>query len=100
MIPAHARLDSIAKRAGFLLRRSSDPEAEMRWAEQRLFEANLLGFDPDRSSPATWANQAIGGNWDIAGDSLFYLECRGSHPERAQSFEELVLSLIPSEGGL
>jgi hypothetical protein len=33
-------------------------------------------------------------------DSLFYIECRGSHPEAAEMFEELILSLIPTEGGL
>jgi hypothetical protein len=32
------RLDRIARRALFLLRRSQNPQQEMAWAERRLFE--------------------------------------------------------------
>jgi hypothetical protein len=72
----------------------------MRWAERRLFEQNLLHSDPPRQDPQAWCEQAIAGNWDMADESMFYIACRGSQPELAQTFEELILSLIPSEGGL
>ena len=40
------RLDRIARRAEFLLRRSQDPQAEMAWAERRLFEQDLWHGEP------------------------------------------------------
>jgi hypothetical protein len=45
------------------------------------------------------ADAVIARNPDLV-DSLFYCQCRDSHPERAQTFENLVLSMIPTEGGL
>lgn len=96
-----ARLDRIAHRALFLLRRSPDPQSEMRWGERRLEEQDLWhGNAPsNREDLRAWADVVIADNRDLV-DSLFYLAERDSHPERAQSFENLVLSLIPSEGGL
>lgn len=95
------RLEVIARRAIFLLSRSPDPETEMVWAERRLREADLLGFvDPDPKDPVGWAEIAIGLNPDLMDQSLPWLEERDSHPEKAPTFENLVLSLIPSEGGL
>jgi hypothetical protein len=50
--PAQARLDHIARRAELLLR-SPDPQAEMRWTEERLFEQDLWhGNAP--SNPGDW----------------------------------------------
>ena len=40
------RLDRVARRAEFLLRRSQDPQAEMAWAERRLFEQDLWHGEP------------------------------------------------------
>jgi hypothetical protein len=93
-------LDKVASRAAKLLAKSPDPQAEMRWAEGRLFEANLFGANPDRSSPRAWAERAIAQNLDLMDQSLPWLKERGSHPERADTFENLILCLIPSEGGL
>jgi hypothetical protein len=95
------RLDAIARRAEFLLRRSPDPQAEMRWAERRLEEQDLWHGSPpsNRGDLAAWAQAVIASNPDLV-DSLFYLEWRDSHPDRAETFENLVLSMIPSEGGL
>lgn len=95
------RLDRIARRALFLLRRSEDPQAEMRWAERRLEEQDLWhGNVPGNPEDLrAWTDMVIAGNPDLV-DSLFYLECWDSHPERAQSFENIILSLIPTEGGL
>jgi hypothetical protein len=41
----------------------------------------------------------VANNPDLV-DSLFYLQERASKPERAQTLENLVLSLIPTEGEL
>ena len=38
---AVAILDKIANRAAELLKESDDPQAEMRWAEDKLLEADL-----------------------------------------------------------
>jgi hypothetical protein len=40
-------LDKIAARAVELLKEEDDPQAEMRWAERRLFEANLYNGNPN-----------------------------------------------------
>ena len=73
----------------------------MCWAENRLFEANLLNFTPNRSSPQAWANQAIAQNWDIKDESLPWLKERDNLDLRGvETFEGLILSLIPTEGGL
>ena len=37
---------------------------------------------------------------DLKDNSLPWLEERDIHPEKAENFEELILSLIPKEGGL
>jgi hypothetical protein len=43
-------LCKIAHRAEQLLTESSDPHQEMSWAENRLLQENLMGFDPSRKS--------------------------------------------------
>jgi hypothetical protein len=48
---------------------------------------------------AAWTQAVIATNPDLV-DSLFYLQERAREPERAQTFENIILSLIPSEGGL
>jgi hypothetical protein len=84
-----------------LLKRSQDAEAEMRWAEERLFDENLWHGNPpsNRKDLAGWTEIVIAANPDLV-DSLFYCQCRGSEPEYANSFEQPVLSLVTSEGGL
>jgi hypothetical protein len=93
-------LDKVASRAAKLLKESPDPQAEMRWAEKRLEEAGLLNWSPKQMSPQDWAEQVIAQSLDLDDQSVPWLKERGCHPEKAGTFESLVLSLIPSEGGL
>jgi hypothetical protein len=79
------------------LKRSDNAQAEMAWAEQRLFEENLLHCDPPKRDLRAWTEHVIADNPDLV-DSLPYLAERDCRPERAQTFENLVLSMIPSEG--
>ena len=39
-------------------------------------------------------------NPDVMSECISWLLERDSHPEKAETFESLILSLIPSEGGL
>ncbi len=89
----------IARRALELLTESDDPQQEMRWAERRLWEAGLLNFDPP-SLPARWTEQVIAENLDVLDQSVPWLRERGSEPQNAETFEQLILTLIPSDGGL
>jgi len=94
-------LDQISRHALVLLRQESQPQAQrsMRWAERRLSEANLWSGNPPNDLPS-WTAQVIARNPDLMGDSLPHLQERDLHPEKAESFESLVLQLIPSESGL
>jgi hypothetical protein len=95
-------LEAIADRAKSLLAESPDPQQEMEWAERRLTEASLLNYwgELDRGNPARWVQQAIEDNPDLASESLPWLRERGADLSKAETFEELILRLIPSEGGL
>jgi hypothetical protein len=94
-------LDKIADRAAHLLmKESDDPQAEMRWAEDKLMEANLFNGNPDRKNPQQWAEEVIAQNDNLADESLPWIKERDLHPEKAETFENLILSLIPTEGGL
>jgi hypothetical protein len=94
-----ALLDKISSRAEALLKESPDPRQEMEWAENRLFEANLFSGNPPKS-PAPWVQQVIAENWDLQDESIPWVLEKDSRPEKAETFENLILSLIPSEGGL
>jgi len=94
-----SRLDKIANRAVELLKEEENPKRAMKWAENRLLEENLFNGNPNRKNPREWAEQVIAQNPDLT-DSLPYLKGKGLYPEKAETFEELILSLIPSEGGL
>jgi hypothetical protein len=96
-----AALDRVANRAAELLKESEDPQAEMHWAENRLFEAGLLPYTPKRSSPQVWAEQALAQNLDIMEESLPWLKERDNLGlAGVETFEGLILALIPMEGGL
>ena len=90
----------ISNRAERLLKRSPHPQQEMSWAENVLFQANLLSSDPPRSSLEIWTDQAIARNPDLMDQSVPYLWERDVRRDKAGSFEELIQSLVPSEGGL
>ncbi len=96
------KLEAIADRAKSLLAESPDPQQEMEWAERRLTEAGLLNYlgELDRANPVRWVQQAIEDNPDLASESLPWLRERGVDLSKAETFEELILRLIPSEGGL
>ena len=95
------RLDRIASRALSLLQVSDDPEREMAWAEHRLWEENLLAAVKfNRKNLFQWTEHVIAQNQDLKDESLPWQEERDSHPEDAETFEELILRLIPSEGWL
>ena len=93
-------LTAIANKARLLLQDSPDPKQEMEWAESRLSEARLLNHwgELDRANPARWVEQAITDNPDLASGSLPWLREQGADLSKAETFEELVLRLIPSEG--
>ncbi len=97
-------MQKIAARAAKLLKADRDPQSEMLWAERKLEEANLLGFTPrkeQRRDPlVSWTDQVIALNLDLMDQSLPYLREREVRPDKAESFEGLILSLVPSEGGL
>lgn len=96
-------LFKIAACASQLLKAVGDArqqKQEMSWAENQLFQGNLLSYDPSRESPAIWADQAIARNPDLMDQSVPYLLEYDSHPEEESTFEGLISRLIPSEGGL
>ena len=93
-------LSKTARRALALLSKSDYPQAEMIWADGRLTEAGLLSWSPPTSDPARWTAQAIAQNPDLMDQSIPYLLEKDSQPQEAETFEELILSLIPTEGGL
>jgi hypothetical protein len=70
-------LRKIADHAAKLLNEESSAPAQMQWAEQRLSEV-------------------IAQNLDLMDDSIPWMKERDSHPEKAETFEELILQLIPS----
>jgi hypothetical protein len=93
-------LDQIADQAQKLLKEEPNPKQQMQWAEQRLSEANLFGWNPPSSGPRGWADQVIAQNRDLMDEAIPWWRERGIHPENAETFESLILQLIPSEGGL
>src|ERR1700759_75984 len=95
-----ARLSEIAERAAELLKEEPNPKQQMQWAEQQLSEANLLGWGTPPSDPRGWTQMVIARNSDLMDETMPHLEERGVQPEKAESFEGLILQLIPSEGGL
>jgi hypothetical protein len=93
-------LDRAASRADELLSKSPNPQADMAWAEGRLEEAGLLEGNPSRKNPFSWSQDALAENPALLEQSPGYLQERGTQPEKAPTFENLILSLIPTEGGL
>lgn len=90
------RLDALADRLVVLLNQSSDPQAEMREAAQRLFEAGLTDFWPNQqTTPFQFAETVIADNpnvWDLI--NQIYL------PENLRTLEtpsELISLLMPTE---
>ena len=97
------QLNLIAARAVALLKESENPEQEMEWAEGRLQEQNLLSAGDlwkVRKDPVAWVEEALVENPDIYEISLPWVKERDNHPEEAETFTQLILSLIPTEGGL
>ena len=95
-----AWLDQIADQAQKLLREEPNPKQQMQWAEQRLSEANLFGWGRPPSDPRGWTQMVIAQNSDLMDEAMPWWKERGIHPEQAETFESLILQLIPSEGGL
>jgi hypothetical protein len=94
-------LDRISKQALSLLQEEEDPKQAMAWAENRLREGNLfpLFLNPS-DNPSAWVQQVISDNPDILGESVPWMMERYRQPDGAETFEELILNLIPTEGGL
>jgi len=63
-------------------------------------EANLYNFPPHQNDPREWADRVIAQNPDMEDQSIPWIREHGEHPERAETFENLILTLIPMEGGL
>jgi hypothetical protein len=94
-------MDKIADQAAKLLKEEGGALQQMRWANKRLSEANLLAESPPpSSSPELWAERAIAENLDLRDEAIPHLKERGVAPENAETFESLIFQLIPSEGGL
>ena len=94
-------MDKIADQAAKLLKEEGGALQQMRWANKRLSEANLLVEPPPpSSSPELWAERAIAENLDLRDEAIPHLKERGVAPENAETFESLIFQLIPSEGGL
>ena len=94
-------LDKVARRAQKLLEDSPTPLKEMAWAERRLSEAGLFeGRAGHHKNPRDWTQEVLAQNPDLTDQSLSWVQQQDSHPEKAQTFESLILDLIPSEGGL
>ena len=99
--PNQQWLDRIAAKAAELLKQSPNPQREMTWAERRLEESSLFeGNRPRTDNPSIWTEQVIAQNPDLMDQSIPWLKERASHPEEAETFEQLILQLIPQEGGL
>lgn len=91
------RLRAISARIEVLLRRSRDPQGEMREAAHRLLESGLSDFQPDqKTGPAEFAANAIENN------PLMYQRVSEMvidfHPQLIDSLDEMVSLLLPSEG--
>ena len=57
--------------------------------------------NPNRKSLRQWAEEVISQNERLVGRKpSVKIQERGLHPEKAETFEELIWSLIPMEGGL
>ena len=93
-------MNQIANQAAYLLKLEPNQREQMDWAVRRLEEADLYEGNPPPSSPRDWADQVIAQNWDLTDVTLPWLLERDIHPERAETFESLILQLIPKEGGL
>ena len=93
-------LKQIADQAAKLLKDDPSPRQQMDWAVHRLEEASLYSGNPPPLSPRAWADQVIAQNLDLKDEAMPHLEERDLHPEKADSFESLILQLIPSESGL
>lgn len=94
-------MNKIADQAAKLLREEGEAPQQMRWANKRLREANLLAESPPpSSSPELWAERAIAQNLDLRDELIPHLKERGVQPENAETFESLIAQLISSEGGL
>ena len=94
-------MNKIADHALSLLKASRDPQSDMKWAEDRLEAEGLLGWQRlERDNPRLWTERAIAQNRDLKDQSIPHLQDRDLHPEEAETFEGLILSLIPTEGGL
>jgi hypothetical protein len=93
-----ARLSKISERAPSLLKESDDPKAEMDWALHRLEQRSLYLGNPSPLALAQWTEQVIAQNPELM-EVFLYLQERDIHPEKAETFEELILDLIPQKGG-
>jgi hypothetical protein len=71
----------------------------MDWVESRLEDNSLLTGNPDRSTMRQWLTDVIEDNPNLMEQSVDWAMDRGTRPEKAETVEELILSLIPSEGG-
>ena len=87
------------RRPGAMKEEAEDPQRAMTWAENRLFEEGLFNAHPAPQRPKAWTEHVIAQNPDLM-EVLPYLEEKNLRPEEAESFEDLILSLIPTEGGL
>lgn len=90
------RLDALSHRLTVLLERSDEPQAEMRSAAQRLFEAGLSEFYPSPgTTPFEFAENVI-----VENPAMFEVVAEMNYPQfldLIQTPGELISLLLPSE---
>ena len=98
-LQAHLWLNRIARQAHHLLQTEPDPQNQMKWADSRLSQANLWQSPSRTLAPEDWTEQAIAQNPDLMDQSIPWLKERDLKPEEAETFESLILQLLPTESG-
>jgi hypothetical protein len=92
-------METVAARALKLLEESPQPMDLMRWADRRLVAEGLENGSPAEKTPEAWVDHVISQNLNLR-DNLHWVRSRGSQPEKAETFEDLITAFIPTEGGL
>lgn len=96
----HRFLARVAKRLEQLLREDPDRDETMHWVEMTLFEASGDSVEPDRRSLGHWTHNLIEASPWLYAEGAPWAMAHGLRPNQADNVHELIVSLIPSEGGL
>ena len=92
-------MKQVAQRALKLLKKSPHPEVLMKWADLRLLQEGLENGSPEEKGLEAWVSHVLAQNLYLR-DNIHWVREHNSHPEKAETFEDLILAFIPTEGGL